>query len=96
MFVLSINKYIYIYALPHFPLKISFFVIIYKKKKTIFFIAITHFCRIKSTRRELNGYDEQLPMSASASQSDGVFLISEPLIGDMDKSNKYTVPIFAD
>lgn len=51
---------------------------------------------IKSTRGQMKEYDGPLPMSTSASESDGVFVIAEPLIGDVDKSNKYTVPIFAD
>jgi len=32
-------------------------------------------------------------MSASASESDGVFVIADSLIGDIDKSNKYILPI---
>jgi len=32
-------------------------------------------------------------MSASASESDGVYVIPDPLIGDLDKSNKYILPI---
>ncbi|XP_025410513.1 uncharacterized protein LOC112683619 isoform X2 [Sipha flava] len=40
-------------------------------------------------------YDGPYPMSASASESDGVFVIADPLIGDIDKSNKYTLPINA-
>ncbi|XP_025191826.1 uncharacterized protein LOC112592056 isoform X2 [Melanaphis sacchari] len=41
---------------------------------------------------EYDGY----PMSASTSESDGVFVIADPLIGDIDKSNKYTLPINED
>jgi len=32
-------------------------------------------------------------MFESASESDGVFVIADPLIGDIDKSNKYILPI---
>jgi len=35
-------------------------------------------------------------MSASASESDGVFVIPDPLMGDIDKSNKYILPINED
>lgn len=42
--------------------------------------------------------EDEFPLSTSTnvSESSGVFRIAEPLIGDVDKSNKYTVPIFAD
>ncbi|XP_060865907.1 uncharacterized protein LOC132941766 isoform X2 [Metopolophium dirhodum] len=43
----------------------------------------------KGSTSEFDGY----PMSASASESDGVFVIPDPLIGDIDKSNKYILPI---
>ncbi|XP_015363718.1 PREDICTED: uncharacterized protein LOC107161719 isoform X2 [Diuraphis noxia] len=43
----------------------------------------------KGSTSEFDGY----PMSASASESDGVFVIADPLIGDIDKSNKYILPI---
>lgn len=46
----------------------------------------------KGSNIEYDGY----PMSASASESDGVFVIADPLIGDVDKSNKYTLPINGD
>lgn len=40
--------------------------------------------------------DGPFPMSGSATESDGVFVIDDSLIGDVDKSNRYTVPINAD
>lgn len=60
-----------------------------------------YFHRVNNARGSKNEFDESFPMTASASESDGVFviadpLIADPLIGDIDKSNKYTLPINAD
>lgn len=57
-----------------------------------------YFHRVDKTRGsgQMSEYDGQFPMTASASESDGVFVIADHLIGDVDKSNKYTVPIIAD
>lgn len=56
----------------------------------------TYFHRVNSARGSSKEFDGPYPMSASASESDGVFVIADPLIGDIDKSNKYTLPINAE
>lgn len=55
-----------------------------------------YFHRVNNARGSMNEFDESSPMTADASESDGVFVIADPLIGDIDKSNKYTLPINAD
>lgn len=44
----------------------------------------------------MSEFDAPYQMTGSASESDGVFVINDSLIGDVDKSNKYTVPINGD
>lgn len=67
-----------------------------KLKYFYYFYYKTYFHRVNNARGTTNEFDESSPMYASASESDGVFVIADPLIGDIDKSNKYTLPINAD
>lgn len=62
---------------------------LYAKIKQVITVVKNWINHAKGLRNEFDGY----PMSASASESDGVFVIADPLIGDIDKSNKYILPI---
>lgn len=53
----------------------------------------SYFHRVQNAKGSMNEYEGPFQISASASESDGVYVIADPLIGDVDKSNKYTVPI---
>lgn len=65
---------------------------LYVKIKQVITVVKNWVNHAKGSNIEYDGY----PMSASASESDGVFVIADPLIGDVDKSNKYTLPINGD
>lgn len=65
---------------------------LYVKIKQVITVVKNWVNHAKGSRSEFDGY----PMSASASESDGVFVIADPLIGDIDKSNKYILPISDD
>ncbi|KAL5241704.1 hypothetical protein ACI65C_009114 [Semiaphis heraclei] len=62
---------------------------LYVKIKQVITVVKNWVNHAKGSTSEFDGY----PMSASASESDGVFVIADPLIGDIDKSNKYILPI---
>ncbi|XP_026811867.1 uncharacterized protein LOC113552984 isoform X1 [Rhopalosiphum maidis] len=65
---------------------------LYVKIKQVITVVKNWVNHARGSTVEFDGY----PMSASASESDGVFVIADPLIGDIDKSNKYILPINED
>ncbi|NP_001155446.1 uncharacterized protein LOC100160576 precursor [Acyrthosiphon pisum] len=62
---------------------------LYVKIKQVITVVKNWVNHAKGSTNEFDGY----PMSASASESDGVFVIPDTLIGDIDKSTKYILPI---
>lgn len=55
-----------------------------------------YFRRVNSARGAIEEQNGQFSMLGSATESEGVFVIDDSLVGDVDKSNRYTVPINAD
>lgn len=51
---------------------------------------------INSARGINRGLEEPFTLAGGASESDGVFVIDDTLVGESDKSSKYTVPIYSD
>jgi len=62
----------------------------------LFLLYITCFHRVNSARGINRGLEEPFTLAGGASESDGVFVIDDTLVGESDKSSKYTVPIYSD